>query len=178
MITIMPIDIADVFANGRPIMLEAGQTMFRTADPVRSMFYVMSGELDLVRHTRTGTPLVLNRAVSGFVLAEASAYSQVYHCDCVARDPSSLRSLPVAEFHEVLRSSPDLAGLWAAQLAVSLQKARMLSEIRSLKTVSQRLDAWLTDNGNLPPKGQIQHLAHMLGVSREALYRELAKRRA
>ena len=28
-----------------------------------------------------------------------------------------------------------------------------------------------------PPKGQLQDLAHILGVSREALYRELAKRR-
>ncbi|WP_420336926.1 Crp/Fnr family transcriptional regulator [Roseibium sp.] len=141
------------------------------------MYCVVTGELDLVRHTHSGTPLVLNRAVCGSVLAEASAYSRAYHCDCVARRPSTLRSVSVAQFHDAMRSSPDLAGLWAAQLAATLQNARMLSEIRALKTVSERLDAWLTDNGGLPPKGQIQHVAHMLGVSREALYRELAKRR-
>lgn len=177
MITIMSTDIAEVFANGRPLVLEPGQIIFRTGDLVRSMFYVMTGELDLLRHTPNGTPLILNRAISGFVLAEASAYSRCYHCDCVARDQSCLRSLTVGEFHEALRRSPELAGSWAAQLAASLQKARMLSEIRTLKTVSERLDAWLSDNGQLPPRGQIQHIAHMLGVSREALYRELAKRR-
>ncbi|MEO1111893.1 MAG: Crp/Fnr family transcriptional regulator [Pseudomonadota bacterium] len=171
-------EITDIFDKGRRVDLEPGQTIFRTGDPVHSMYCVVSGELDLVRHTRTGMPLILNRAGCGVVLAEASAYSQAYHCDCVARQDSSLRFLSTFEFHDVLRSSPDLAGLWAAQLAASLQKARMLSEIRALKTVSERLDAWLTDNGGLPPKGQIQHIAHMLGVSREALYRELAKRRA
>lgn len=178
MIAIMFREIIEIFDNGRRVDLEPGQTIFRTSDPVHSMYCVVAGELDLVRHTLSGTPLVLNRAVCGFVLAEASAYSKAYHCDCVARDRSTLRCLSVAEFHDVLRGSSDLAGLWAAQLAATLQKARMLSEIRALKTVSERLDAWLTDNRDLPPKGQIQHVAHMLGVSREALYRELAKRRA
>ncbi|MEC7667561.1 MAG: hypothetical protein VXZ18_01615 [Pseudomonadota bacterium] len=62
-------------------------------------------------------------------------------------------------------------------MARTLQKSRMQSEIRTLKTVAERLDAWLVDNPALPPKGQLQDLAHILGVSREALYRELAKRR-
>ena len=47
----------------------------------------------------------------------------------------------------------------------------------TLRTVSQKLDVWLETNKSLPPKGEMQILAQTLGVSREALYRELSKRR-
>jgi hypothetical protein len=43
--------------------------------------------------------------------------------------------------------------------------------------VAARLDAWLTLK-RLPPKGEWGALADDIGVTREALYRELARRRA
>jgi hypothetical protein len=43
--------------------------------------------------------------------------------------------------------------------------------------VAERLDAWLGGERALQEKGTWQDLAAELGVSREALYRELAKRR-
>lgn len=177
MIAIMPKSIAELFDTGRDIALMPGQSVFRIGDQVGSMFLLTQGQVDLLRHTNTGTALILNRAGSGQVLAEASAYSDKYHCDGVARAPSTLRALPVLEFRERLNSAPQVADIWAADLAHALQKIRLQSEIKSLKTVADRLDAWLSVYRNLPPKGQIQDLAQMLGVSREALYRELARRR-
>jgi hypothetical protein len=49
-------------------------------------------------------------------------------------------------------------------------------EVVSLKTVAERLDAYLALGGELPPKGQLVHLASELNVSPEALYRELSRR--
>ncbi len=43
--------------------------------------------------------------------------------------------------------------------------------------VADRLDAWLCEGHLLPNKGRWQDVASELGVSREALYRELARRR-
>ena len=46
-----------------------------------------------------------------------------------------------------------------------------------LKKVRDRVDAWIALNaGKLPPKGQWKVLAEQIGVSEEALYRELATR--
>jgi len=177
MFLVMSIPFSDVFDNGCIISLAIDQPLFLTGDRVQSMFIVTAGQIDLVRHTKAGARLTLNHAFSGSVPAEASAYSDAYHCDGVARIPSQVRSIPVSTFRDRLRDSPDVADAWAAQLAHALQKARMQSEIRSLKTVAERLDAWLGEDRSLPPKGQIQDLAHVLGVSREALYRELAHRR-
>ena len=70
-----------------------------------------------------------------------------------------------------------LANIWATHLARVLQRTRMNAEIRTLRRVSERLDAWLDMGNELPEKGELQLLAQSLGCSREALYRELAARR-
>lgn len=70
-----------------------------------------------------------------------------------------------------------LAEAWAAHLARSVQAARLRAEIRTLRKVSERVDAWLGEGRALPDKGHWQDLAAELGVTREALYRELARRR-
>jgi len=46
-----------------------------------------------------------------------------------------------------------------------------------MKTVAERLGARLDWRGQLPPKGKWVELAAELGVSPEALYREIAKRK-
>lgn len=177
MIKIMSSSISALFVAGRSVSLQAKQTVFQTGDRVRLMYLVTDGQIDLVRHSKSGTPLILHQVSPGNVLAEASVYSETYHCDGVASAPSQLRVVSVSEFHDKLHGSPNKMRAWAAQLAHELQKARMQSEIRSLNTVAERLDAWLGNNDALPPKGQIQDLAYILGVTREALYRELARRR-
>ena len=169
--------VSGLFETGQTVRLEAGQTAFRTGDRVRVMYLVVEGGVDLVRYTASGTSLILNRVSPGNVLAEASAYSEQYHCDGLASTKTRLRSLSVSQFLERVHSSADIAHFWAAQLARELQNARMQSEIRSLKTVAERLDAWLGLPNKLPLRGKMQDLAHVLGVSREALYRELARRR-
>lgn len=70
-----------------------------------------------------------------------------------------------------------LADAWSAHLARSVQVARMRAEIRNLRTVAERVDAWQGEGRALPEKGRWQDLAAELGVTREALYRELARRR-
>jgi len=62
-------------------------------------------------------------------------------------------------------------------LARSVQAARLRAEIRSLPKVADRLAAWLGEGNALPDKGHWQEVAAELGVTREALYRELARRR-
>ncbi|MCF6272954.1 MAG: hypothetical protein L3J37_07145 [Rhodobacteraceae bacterium] len=62
-------------------------------------------------------------------------------------------------------------------LAYALRKSRKRAEILALKTVKPRLEAWLTWNhGLLPAKGAWHHVADEVGISKEALYRELSRR--
>ena len=52
------------------------------------------GRADLVRHTGHGLRLILHSRGAGQILAEASAWSDVYHCDAVASAASVGAVLP------------------------------------------------------------------------------------
>ena len=179
MIAIMSANIFSVVASRAKAerRLERGAHLFHRNDAVRSVYVVIDGCLELTRFHEGGAPLVLQRAGPGTFLAEASVYSDAYHCDAVAVEPSTVRGLARDGFLDLLAETPRAAELWSAHLAREVQAARYRCEILARKTVSERLDGWLAWHGDrLPEKGRWKSVAEQIGVSPEALYRELAKR--
>ena len=151
--------------------------LFHQGDPVNSVFVVEEGLIELVRQQQDGKSLVLQRAVCHSALAEASVYSDNYHCAAIAALPSRVFELRKSAFLACLQEDMTFFGMWASHLAREVQAARYRSEILSLKTVAERLDSWLSWPGNhLPEKGQWKNIAVQIGVSPEALYRELSLR--
>jgi CRP-like cAMP-binding protein len=86
MIAIMSAVDATLFRalGARERALAAGQTLFRRDDPVVSVHAVLAGEVRLVRHRSDGGLLVLQRARTGTLLAEASLFAAT----------TAMRSLP------------------------------------------------------------------------------------
>ena len=165
--------------RAQKLVFGPSQYLFHLGDPVRLMYFVVTGMVHLTRTQRDGSMLVLHQASPDSILAEASFCSEHYHCDAVAVGETHALAYAVAEFRAYLRSSPEFADVWARHLAHELQIARLHAEILSLKTVTQRLDAWIGWRGGaLPRKGDGRTIANEIGVSPEALYREIAKRRA
>lgn len=159
--------------------LTQGSYLFHQNDPVNSIFIIEEGSVELTRHQQDGSLIILQRATRHTILAEASLYSKVYHCDAIVELPSSVFQLPKIAFLKQLREDDEFAYLWAAHLAREVQSARYRSELLTRKTVAERLNGWLDWQGEgLPPKGQWKSIAIQIGVSPEALYRELAKRRS
>jgi len=177
MIIIMSDDFLALFKQSPALHLLAGETLFLTGQSVHRLFLVLEGQVQLRRHTPQGEALVLQNATSDTIVAEASAYSDQYHCDAVAVTPSTVAPIDKAAFLKAMDNTPNLAKQWAGYLARSVQAARVRAEIRARPTVSARLQAWLDEGNALPAKGHWHELAAELSVTREALYRELAKRR-
>lgn len=177
MILIMLDALAALFDAAELRRLDPGARLFHAGDAVRNMYLVVKGAVNLTRVTEAGAPVILQRARPVQVLAEASAYSEIYHCDAQAITSALVHSVPVVNFRSQLTADPSLAEGWAAHLAHAVQTARLRAEIRTLRTVTERLDAWIDEGRALPAKGSLQDLAAELGVSREALYRELSRRR-
>mgnify|MGYP003383352578 CR=1 FL=1 len=89
-----------------------------------------------------------------------------------------MRAVPVAKVKAALERDPALTSALLAHLAAEVHRTRMRAEMLSLKSVAMRVDAWMEFNdGVLPPKGCWHQLASEIGVTPEALYRELARRR-
>ena len=161
----------------RELSFEAGQTVFLQGDPVKTVFFVTGGAIELVRHQASGAPLVLQRAGPGAILAEASLDSPTYHCTATAISKSTVWAVSKRDLLNRLGKNPKFALAFIRRFAHELQSSRLHAEILSLKTVAERLDAWTAWRGTVPPRGEWVRLAAEIGVSPEALYREIAKRK-
>ena len=147
-------------------------------DPVLLLFLVTAGEVRLVRELPDGFQLTLQLAGSASILAEASLFADRYHCGASVAEESAIRAVPIAKARAALESDPALASALLQHLAGEVQRTRTRAEILSLKSVASRLNAWTAFNGGvLPPKGRWHHVASEIGVTPEAFYRELARRR-
>lgn len=161
---------------GRRRTYQEGAVLFRAGDPVQSIHFVIQGQVHLVRTRENGAPLILQRALPEGILAEASLHSEAYHCDAVAFEDSETWSVSCETVRQKLAHDLNFSTAWVCHLAHEVQRVRMQSEILSIKTVKGRLDAWVSWHGSLPEKGRWSAVAREIGVSPEALYRELALR--
>ena len=152
--------------------------LFRAGDPVRSLFLVVVGAIKLTRALPHGAQLTLQHARPGAIVAEASIFAESYHCEGVAMQDTVVRTVPLRRLEAALAKQPEFARAWIRHLAQEVQRARAHAEILSLKTVAARVDAWTALNdGPFPPRGQWRPIASEVGVTPEAFYRELARRR-
>ena len=156
----------------------AGDILFRSGDRVRSLFLVVAGTIRLTRSLPHGSQLTLQRAGPGTIVAEASLFAKRYHCEGAAVEDSVVRVVSLRRLQAALAKQPEFARTWTRHLAQEVQRARAHAEMLSLKTVAARVDVWIMLNdGPLPPRGQWRQVACEIGVTPEALYRELARRR-
>lgn len=167
-----------LFEVAKPVEMDPGTYLFHAGDPVRFVHLIEKGCIHLQRTQMGGQVMCFQRACAGNILAEASIYATTYHCDAKVVEPARLKKLRVEHLMEKLEADRATSMAWAAHLARTVQTTRLLAEIRGLKTVEQRLDAWIDHNGALPAKGHWQSVAQELAVTPEALYREIARRRS
>lgn len=174
MIQIMFTHLAEIPNSVRH--LKQGQYLFHSEDRIASVFVVLAGEVHLIRHHKSGGSAILQRALPNSILGEASLFTSNYHCDAVAQSDATLQVFNKSKVLQRLRQSPAFAMALAEYLAVEVRQQRQRTEILSLKSVSEKLDAWLAANGALPTRGTIKYVAIEIGVTPEALYREISTR--
>lgn len=164
--------------NSTHIDVEAGKSLFHQDQNIEYLHIVESGLVELTRFHENGNSIILQQTKENSILAEASIYSEQYHCSAIARVNSSLFAIPKPTIIHRLKEDWEFSYLWGKHLAKEVQSTRFQLENISQKTVSERLDGWLSwNNSTLPPKGEWKSLASQISVSPEALYRELAKRK-
>lgn len=92
--------------------------------------------------------------------------------------PSRLSRFERGAVQARISADPDAIRVWSQWLTQSLQAARTRAEILSLKTVQERLEAWFAlDPESEKSPSTWKSVANEIGVSPEALYRELARRK-
>ncbi|WP_315721087.1 MULTISPECIES: Crp/Fnr family transcriptional regulator [unclassified Bradyrhizobium] len=150
--------------------------VFCRGDRPRAMYFVLMGEVRLLRRSRAGDDIILQRARQGF-LAEASLDQSSYHCDAVAAQDSALLAIDRQAFADALRR-PEIRDKWSDHLARELRQVRAQSERLSLKTARERIVHFIEtegEGGELALDRSKKDWAAELGITHEALYRALAR---
>src|SRR5690242_5146290 len=93
--------------------------LFSRGDRPKAMYFVVSGEVHLIRPSLTGGQLILQRAQRGF-LAEASLDQPTYHCDAIVVRPAELLIISRKAFIDAL-SNEKFRSSWLQHLASELR---------------------------------------------------------
>lgn len=154
-----------------------GEVVFRLGAHPQAVYFLLAGEVRLVRRSHAGGEVILQRVRRGF-FAEASLESGNYHCDAVAAQPSELLRIPLRLAREALEGDPAFRRAWIAHLSRALRRSRAQCERLALKSAPERILHYLESEGNngvvtLTMSRKVW--AAELGLTHETLYRTLAR---
>lgn len=166
--------------------LEAGETLFSMGDPAGAAFVVMAGRMKIARAADDeGRELLLDIVGPGAVLGELAMFGDAPRsASIIALAPSELVAIDRRDFLAVVRTHPELAITLLGNLADKIRTLTTSLEETSFLDVSSRLARRLVDLSRrfgVPgddglaldvPLSQ-QDLARMIGVSREAVNKQL-----
>jgi CRP-like cAMP-binding protein len=160
--------------------LKAGQTLFRTGARTVGLYQIVKGKVRLTRVDRSGREAVLQVAVSGDTLAEASLFSSNYLCDAIAMTDAVVRLYPKVVLIDELERNPRVAQAFTAMLAHQVMTLRARLEQRNIHSARDRVRHYLAVNADpsgrtVKLSGTLKDVAAELGLTHEALYRTLAE---
>ncbi|RWA75289.1 MAG: Crp/Fnr family transcriptional regulator [Mesorhizobium sp.] len=165
--------------EARQRLMVRGEVLFRKDDPTAGLYHVEQGQVRLSRVDRTGREVVLHVAGPGGLIAEASLFAQVYHCDAVAVADAKVRLYPKDALLAEFRRNPEALAGFAAGLAHELMALRTRLELRNIRSARERVENYLalntgSDRRTIALRGTVKELAAELGLTHEALYRMLS----
>ena len=150
---------------------DARETLFRQGAETTGLYIVLTGRVHLERVGPNGERFVIHRAKAGTSFAEASIFSERYHCDALVIEAGDFMRIDKTA---VLRAFEDVefARAYGHHAARQIQAQRQLLEIVGIRSAEERVMAGLVA-GLLD--GQVVDFASLLQLSHEATYRALRK---
>lgn len=145
------------------------ETLFQQGSVTKGLFVVLSGRVHLERVGPNGERFVIHRATAGTSFAEASIFSEEYHCDAVVIEAGDLIRIDKAAVLAAFADA-DFALSYGRQASRQIQAQRQLLEIVGIRSAEGRVMAGLVA-GLLD--SAVVEFAAVLHLSHEATYRAL-----
>ena len=148
---------------------EQGEVLFREGEPTNGMFVSLGAEVRMERVGPNGEPITIHAAKPGQSFAEASVFTDRYHCDATVVMSGEIAKIPKS----VLLSgfaSPEFSTAYNRIMARQVQSYRQILEIISIKSAVERVYAAIVA-GLL--ESSVIMLSRRIALSHEATYRAL-----
>jgi len=173
-----PEKIFKKLAQSRKKILCKGEVLFQQSDAIQYIYVVKRGKIKLARCTIDGNSVVLQLAVAGEILAEASLFSDHYHCIAsVYSQTAELFCFDRNELISNLRESSDATMAILKLFASQIRRQRTILEIRNIRSAKQRIYTYfqLESNGEHEVELQMHYkdTAYQLGLAHETFYRAM-----
>lgn len=153
--------------------------MFQEGAPVSHVYFVLEGEVRVLRYLLNGQELVFFRARSGAALSEAGVFVNKHPYTAVATVDSHLALIQKTRLLKLLYSNPSFTEQFFFCMTWRYTEALMLRELLSIRSADERLLMWFQWQANmgndvLDLEGRMGGLGAELGLTRESVYRSLA----
>lgn len=147
-----------------------GDHVFRQGDPTKGLFFVISGEVCLTRVTEAGNQVTIFNACAGDTFAEASIYSETYHCDAVCILSSEIVQISKRAIRNRQQKDAAFSEALTKRMALQVQSYRQLLTFNAVKSANDRVYLAVTSGMLI---GSVTQFASQIGLTKEACYRAL-----
>lgn len=167
--------------------VEKGEYLFHEGDEARSMFFVISGSVKVVKEFPSGKNAILGFFGAGKMVAEVVVVDQKpYPASAMAHEPSVVGEVRAEVFRELLARAPETAIRLIIGLGGRLRELTGNIGAMAVKTVEKRVARFLikladssgkeTDDGTLLMMPMTRReLAEIIGSTFEVVERALKK---
>jgi len=159
-------------------LLNQGEALFHQGSPVEMLYVIRQGRVKLVRSTLDGNVAILQMAMSGDVLAEASLFSDVYHCTSKVESKTAelscfSRTALLTACQQSITATMQLTELFAHRI----RKLRAIMEIRNIRSAKQRIYAYFQLEAGAGDEVAVsmtyKDMAYQIGLAHETFYRAM-----
>ena len=154
----------------RTIQVAKGDVLFRQNQPTSGFYRVVAGCVTLQRTSMGGDTLTLHRATTGGTFAEASIFSDTYHCDAICTEAGYVVKIEKADVNLKMETDPVFSAGFTKHLAVQVQQYRAHIELLAIGSANERVLA-AVQAGYLDTT--VKGLASRINLTHEACYRAL-----
>ena len=146
--------------------------LFRQGDNPHCFYFLEQGEVRMTRHTLAGEEVVIHTAYAGETFAEASLFSDQYHCDAFTKQASKLWMIDKQAVLVLSLEDADFSLALTARFARQVQVLRRHKELLAIRSASERVYVALSE-GML--QTNIKQFAASIGLTHEVVYRALSE---
>ena len=163
----------------KSLSLAKGDSLFKQKDDIVNIFYIKSGRVQLTRNTIDGTSVILHTGQQGETIAEASLFSDHYHCSAIATLPSEIHYINKNKLLNHLKENPQDMQKLLYVFASQVRDLRTINEIKNIRSANERILTFIRNNVNnekiMVLDSSLKDIAHKIGLTHETFYRELKK---
>ncbi len=161
------------------LLLSKGDLLFKQGDGVANLYFIQKGKVKLVRNTLDGHAVVLHLGQQGESIAEASLFSDQYHCSAIADSPCEFYFVKKVDLLQLLQTHPEAMIDLLAILSRQVRDLRTINEIKNIRSAKERILTFIRTHADknkvMRLDLSLKDLAQKIGLAHETFYRELKK---